>query len=80
VELCLKVLEKKIEEALFFVYYIFQREKLCIRFDKNWVGLHFGRFLTNSSLNKVANDTNASVPGLPDFFGTKYQNGEKYTK
>jgi hypothetical protein len=31
-------------------------------------------------LNKVANDTNASVPGLPDFFGTKYQNGEKYTK
>jgi hypothetical protein len=32
------------EVAQIFGYFLYDTYKLCIRFDKKWVGLHFGRF------------------------------------
>jgi hypothetical protein len=35
----------KLSEVAYIIGYSFLWKKLCINFDKKWVGLHFGRFL-----------------------------------
>jgi hypothetical protein len=65
---------------------LFSTEKpmyICVNFDKQWVGLHFGRFFHKLNWSPCSPQTfNPSVPatGLPDFSWHNIPKLGKYTK